>query len=166
MGLQLDVKLLEPEYGQHGAEKLLYAAAEFGPGTKGLLERDDAKFMLQTYIKDDKDFTDPRFAVIRAADHKGLPPATVITCEVDPLRDEGKAYAEKLKVKLMPAFKSLVIGQQCLLSRAGRDIFIAACVHSCVTSMIGISHCCTQLRKATSASGFLGHLMFCLNVNK
>ena len=82
---------------------LLYAAAEFGPGTRGLLERDDAKFMLQTYIKDGKDARDPRFAVIRAVDHKGLPPATVITCEVDPLRDEGKAYAEKLKVGLMPA---------------------------------------------------------------
>lgn len=132
---------------------LLYAAAEFGPGTRGLLERDDAKFMLQTYIKDGKDATDPRFAVIRAADHKGLPPATVITCEVDPLRDEGMAYAEKLKVCLMPAvapwgLACSVCSPSCKKGNAkactgvGRLIghwrdktYVVACVHGCVTSI-------------------------------
>lgn len=43
-----------------------------------------------------QDRLDPRVAPIRAGNLSNLPPAFIITCEFDPLRDEGEAYAAAL----------------------------------------------------------------------
>lgn len=48
------------------------------------------------YLTGPADGVKPMFSVMRA-DLAGLPPATVITADIDPLRSEGKAYAESLQ---------------------------------------------------------------------
>lgn len=48
------------------------------------------------YVRTPADADDPRASVVRADLHD-LPSAFVITAECDPLRDDGEAYAEKLR---------------------------------------------------------------------
>ncbi len=60
-----------------------------------MLTRDLMAWFWDHYA-DPADRTDPRAAPLRNPDLSGLPPALVVTCEFDPLRDEGQAYAEAL----------------------------------------------------------------------
>jgi acetyl esterase len=61
------------------------------------LSREFMKWTFQQYLPAGVDRTDPYVFPLRAADLSGLPPALLVTAEFDPLRDEGRAYAQRLR---------------------------------------------------------------------
>ena len=61
-----------------------------------LLTREGIEFFRRCYLPEKKHWADWRASPLLAASHAGLPPAFVITAGYDPLRDEGREYAERL----------------------------------------------------------------------
>jgi acetyl esterase len=86
---------------------LLVPATDASVDTRSYLEYGNERFLTRAFMKygwdlyapDAKTRNNPYVSPLRASANelKGLPPALVITAENDPLRDEGEAYARKLK---------------------------------------------------------------------
>ncbi|WP_276299650.1 alpha/beta hydrolase [Halorussus lipolyticus] len=76
----------------HAFDTDSYAENADGP----LLTEDDMRWFWDHYLRSEVDGANPYASPLRARDLAGLPPATVVTCGHDPLRDEGVAYAERL----------------------------------------------------------------------
>lgn len=75
---------------------------EHGSGPETFLTLEDMDWFTAQYLPDPATRTTPEAAPLRAEDLSGLPPAIVLTAEYDPLRDEGIAYAERLREADVP----------------------------------------------------------------
>jgi len=69
--------------------------AEFADGF--LLTRDSMRWFIEHYVPERKDRLDWRASPLRAASLAAVAPALVVTAGFDPLRDEGEAYARRLR---------------------------------------------------------------------
>jgi acetyl esterase len=86
-------------------QALIYPAVDFALDTPShrelehghVIPRDRILWYSEQYLRGEADRADPRAAPLRAADLRGQPPALVITAGFDPLRDEGRAYADRLR---------------------------------------------------------------------
>jgi acetyl esterase len=62
-----------------------------------VLTRQAMQWFWGHYLASPADGVNPYASPLRAADLHGLPPAFIVTAEYDPLRDEGQAYATRLR---------------------------------------------------------------------
>jgi acetyl esterase/lipase len=91
-----------------------------------LVDRDTLQHDLKHYLGPEADPADPRISPLRARDLGRLPPAIIHTAEFDPLRDEGRAYAERLEAagvrtlyRCHPGMIHLFYGMRALIPYAG-----------------------------------------------
>lgn len=97
--------------GIHLAHQLLiYPVTDSGCETASHREHADApvldsglmRWFWRQYLQQSDEGLDPRASPLQATDLAAMPPATVITAGVDPLRDEGESYALALVAAGVP----------------------------------------------------------------
>jgi acetyl esterase len=90
---QVAFQLLHVPVLDHDFETPSYRANAIGFG----LTRSGMRWFWDHYVPDPKLRDEPFASPLRATDLSGLPPALIVTAECDVLRDEGRAYGERLR---------------------------------------------------------------------
>jgi acetyl esterase len=71
-------------------------------GDELILNRKDMTWFWDHYAPDPASRANPYASPVRAPSLSGLPPVYLVTAEHDPLRDEGFAYADRLRAERVP----------------------------------------------------------------
>jgi acetyl esterase len=91
-------------------------------GSGYTLTADGMRHFRALYVPNERDWNDWRVAPLRAPSLRGLPPALIITAGHDPLCDEGKAYADRLRAEGVAVEHRHYDGQMHGFINAGRFI--------------------------------------------
>ena len=86
-------------------QALIYPAVDFSYETEShrdmehghIIPRDRVLWYTEQYLRDEQDKADLRASPLRAPRLAGQPPTFIVTAGFDPLRDEGKAYGDRLR---------------------------------------------------------------------
>ena len=86
-------------------QALIYPAVDFSFETEShrdmadghVIPRDRVLWYIEQYLRSEADKADLRASPLRAPSLAGQPPAMIVTAGFDPLRDEGRAYADRLR---------------------------------------------------------------------
>jgi acetyl esterase len=97
---------------------LVYPVANFATDTASYaqytkavpLDKPAVLWFGKYYLRTPADAANPLASPLRAKSFAGLPPATIINAEIDPLRDDGALYAAKLKAAGVPVTRTLYSG--------------------------------------------------------
>jgi acetyl esterase len=87
-----------------------------------LLEAVTLQWMFNNYLRSEADRIDWRFAPLEAIDLSSLPPAFIALAEYDPLVDEGREYASRLKNAGVPVKLKLYEGMTHDFARLGNIV--------------------------------------------
>lgn len=74
-----------------------------------MLERDELQWHQDNYLASPADMSDPRVNILDA-DLTGLPEATVVLAECDPIRPQGERYVAALEAAGVPVRSHLTAG--------------------------------------------------------
>jgi acetyl esterase len=89
--------LLYPGVDMRLAANDIYPSRQRWGGGEYFLDLERMNWYAEQYLPTPDEAENPLVSPILAPSHAGLAPALVLTAELDPLCDEGAAYAEKLK---------------------------------------------------------------------
>jgi acetyl esterase len=130
------------------AQLLVYPATDFSTRRPSFTENGEGYMLTASSIEWFEghyapDRTDWRASPMLAASHQGVAPAIVLTCEFDPLRDEGDDYAATLAAAGVPVIHTCYPG---LIHGA---FSMTAAIPSATTMM---DDACTHLRAALAGA--------------